>query len=151
MPGFGWVFTSLSQKPIKNFLMKVKYSLFIVFFFFVTGVKSQNIPALERIEPAFWWVGMKNPKLQLLVHGNKIANRDINFSYPGVTLIKVNKVENPNYLFLDLEISASAAPGSFPILFTKKGVKPLKYNYEIKQRDLSSKGKQGVTNKDFVY
>lgn len=131
--------------------MKIKFALLILLVLLVTGAKSQNIAALERIEPAFWWVGMKNPKLQLLVHGDKIANRDVSFTYPGVTLIKVNKVENPNYLFLDLEISASADPGKFPISFIKKGLKPLKYNYEIKQRDLVSKGKQGVTNKDFVY
>ena len=28
---------------------------------------------IERIEPAFWWVGMKSDKLQLMVHGPRIA------------------------------------------------------------------------------
>ena len=25
--------------------------------------------SLERIEPMFWWAGMKSPELQLMVHG----------------------------------------------------------------------------------
>ena len=41
---------------------------------------------IERIEPAFWWVGMKSDKLQLLVHGPRIADAapgrvDIVFSH----------------------------------------------------------------------
>ena len=35
------------------------------------GVSAQ-IPSLERVEPMFWWVGMHNPDLQLIVHGDHI-------------------------------------------------------------------------------
>ena len=69
----------------------------------------------------FWFSGMKNPKLQLLVHGDNIAASTISLTYPGVKLVKVNKVENPNYLFVDLEISASAKAGKFPINFSANG------------------------------
>ncbi len=105
---------------------------------------------LERIEPMFWFTGMKETKLQLLVHGDDIALTGVRLSYPGVTLVKVNKVENPNYLFLDLEISATAKPGKFPINFSQNG-KKLTYNYELRKRDKSSIRHQGVTNKDFIY
>lgn len=43
-----------------------------------------QLPDLERIEPMFWWTGMKNPGLQLIVHGNKIAERSVQFNYAGV-------------------------------------------------------------------
>ncbi|WP_423147739.1 glycoside hydrolase family 13 protein [Rubrolithibacter danxiaensis] len=118
---------------------------------FVCFTTVAQVPALERIEPAFWWVGMKNNKLQLLVHGNKIADRNVALNYPGVTLKKVNKVESPNYLFLDLEIAATAKPGTFPIEFAKQGTKPLKYSYTLNKRDYSSNRTQGVTSKDLIY
>ena len=88
------------------------------------GVTAQ-IPALERVEPMFWWVGMSNPNLQLIVHGNNIASRNVGaLNYPGVKLVAVHKVENPNYLFLDLRIFSAASPGTFPINFIKaKGEK----------------------------
>jgi glycosidase len=108
------------------------------------------VPALERIEPAYWWTGMKNPFLQLIVHGNNIAERNVELQYPGISLKEVHKVENPNYLFLDLEISAGTAPGTFPIRFTKKGERELRYTYELKARDHALKA-QGVTNADLIY
>jgi glycosidase len=113
------------------------------------NVKAQ-VPPLERVEPAFWWVGMKSSALQLVVHGDKIAARTVTLDYPGVTLKQVHQVENPNYLFLDLEIAATAAPGTFPIRFTKKGEKELKFTYELKARNTAQRP-LGVTNKDLIY
>jgi len=130
----------------------MKFRPIIFFLLILTTVSAvAQVPALERIEPMNWWVGMKNPKLQLIVHGNKIGERSVKLSYPGVKLVKVNKVENPNYLFLDLEISPSAKPGVFNILFAKAGTGNLQYRYELKQRDHSPNRAQGVTSKDLIY
>ncbi|WP_110833990.1 glycoside hydrolase family 13 protein [Pedobacter nutrimenti] len=106
---------------------------------------------LERIEPMSWWVGMHNPKLQLLVHGDQIASLQVQLNYPGVTLKEVHKVENPNYLFLDLEIAAETKAGQFPIVFTKEGKKKLSYTYELKNRTQSASRVQGVSSKDLIY
>ena len=84
------------------------------------GVNAQK---LERVEPMFWWAGMHNPKLQLLVHGTDIGSLEAKINYPGVRLAEIHKVENPNYLFLDLEISAEAKAGKFLIVFNKNGKK----------------------------
>src|SRR5687767_595128 len=112
--------------------MVMKFKLILLFLLVsFNGIDAQTLPALERIEPAFWWVGMKNQNLQLLVHGDKVADSEVSFNYDGVTLKKVNKVENPNYLFLDLEISSSAIAGTFPITLKKKGSKAMKYIYEL--------------------
>jgi len=107
--------------------------------------------------PTHWWAGMKWNKVQVMVHGNKIAD-----DFPmikmgpggvklatGVNLVKINRVENPNYIFLDLVIDASAKPGRFSFPF----VKNLDIQYELKAR---RKGKgndyaQGVTSRDFIY
>ncbi len=75
---------------------------------------------LERVEPMNWWTGMQEPDVQLLVYGKNISESEVSINYPGVTLEKINKVENPNYLFLDLKIGASTTPGKFPILFSQK-------------------------------
>ena len=29
---------------------------------------------ISRLEPACWWVGMKNPELQIMVYGKNIAS-----------------------------------------------------------------------------
>ena len=117
----------------------------------ITSSAFAQLPALERIEPSNWWVGMKNTKLQLIVHGNQIAARNVTINYPGVTLLKTNKVENANYLFLDLEISPATQPGIFPIRFEKKGAKAVVSNYELKARNVKQVKAQGVNTKDLVY
>jgi glycosidase len=112
---------------------------------------SAQIPALERVEPMFWWVGMHNPDLQIIVHGDHIADRKVELKYPGVKLVAVHKVENPDYLFVDLRVFSGTTPGTFPIKFVKAGEKPLTYRYELKKRDHSASRNQGVTSKDLIY
>ncbi|MFI5162785.1 MAG: glycoside hydrolase family 13 protein [Sphingobacteriales bacterium] len=112
---------------------------------------SAQIPALERVEHMCWWTGIINPNLQLIVHGDHIASRNVVLSYPGVKLVAVHKVENPNYLFVDLRIFSAASPGTFPIKFEKAGEKTLTYQYALKKRDHSAGRAQGVTDKDLIY
>lgn len=131
--------------------MKITKTNLICLLLLLTSSAFAQLPALERIEPANWWVGMKNNKLQLIVHGNQIANRNVSINYPGVTLLKTNKVENPNYLFLDVEISPATQPGIFPIRFEKKGDKAIVSNYELKARNVKQVKAQGVTTKDLMY
>ncbi|MGN6640485.1 MAG: glycoside hydrolase family 13 protein [Mucilaginibacter sp.] len=128
-----------------------KSLLLTVFCSLIALSLSAQIPALERVEPMFWWAGMHNPDLQLIVHGNNIASRNVELSYPGVKLVAVHKVENPNYLFVDLRIFSSASPGTFPIKFVKSGEKTLTYKYELRKRNTSADRAQGVTDKDLIY
>ena len=104
---------------------------------------------LERIEPAFWWKGMKNPELQILVYGKEVANHEISIS-DGIQIKDIRKVDNPNYVFITVdtnEISVS----KFTINI-KKGKKNLaSYTYELKQRNPGSANRESFTSKDFMY
>jgi glycosidase len=107
-----------------------------------------------EVYPNHWWAGMKNPKLQLMIHGDGIADGvgNVSINYPGLKVEKVNKVENKNYLFVDLSVSPLAKPGKFQITVRKQG-SPAVLAYELKPRR-PGKGKQyaqGVTSADFVY
>lgn len=130
--------------------MRAKFVSLFLLFFALTGMSLAQ-QASPRVEPSFWWVGMKNPKLQLLVHGDKISEYAVSLSYPGIRLEKVNKVENPNYLFLDLDIGPATLPGKFSIHFNKKGAAKQRFLYELKARDKSANRIQGVTGKDLIY
>ena len=117
-------------------------------------------PSVERINPTNWYVGMKNPKLQLLVYGKNIKDFEVKINYQGVTLEKVNKVENPNYLFLDLNIAPETKAGQMDIELSKtiqvqKGRKKaidqiikITQPYQLKVRD---KKPQVIDSKDFIY
>ncbi len=124
---------------------------FILIYLFSSASTYGQLSDLDRIEPSNWWVGMTNENLQLLVRGKNIAERSVEIQTETVQLVKVNKTDNPNYLFLDLKISKSAQPTKFNIVFKKDKSKNLSYEYELKQRDVSANRNQGVSSKDLIY
>ncbi|MGM0619536.1 MAG: glycoside hydrolase family 13 protein [Bacteroidota bacterium] len=105
----------------------------------------------ERVEPMFWWAGMKSPDLQLMVYGENISATDVSLEYPGVELVAVSKVQNPNYLFIDLKLAEDVKPGSFNILFQKENETEETYNYELKAREKDSASRKGFDQSDVIY
>ncbi|MBU3713984.1 MAG: alpha-amylase [Ferruginibacter sp.] len=96
---------------------------------------------------------MKNPSLQLMIHGKEIGNaKAYTINYPGVEVKKINTVENKNYVFLDLNIAPSVKPGKFNIDISSTTGNQ-KISYELKQRrsGKSSSFAKGVNSKDFIY
>lgn len=108
-------------------------------------------PELKRVEPAFWWVGMKNPNLQLMVYGNQISLDDVEIGYPGVSIESISKVQNPNYIFIDLKIAPETQPGTFDILFKQNGKPVATFPYTLKQREKHSSDREGFNSSDVIY
>src|SRR5689334_19289735 len=91
---------------------------FIAALLISTAALCQKQPLdIQRVEPPFWWVGMKNHELQVLVYGKNIAAAQPTLQYEGVELLRSEKTENPNYQFLFLNVNPSAKAGTIPITF----------------------------------
>lgn len=104
---------------------------------------------LERVEPAFWWKGMKNPELQILVYGKNIAHNELALS-DGVQIKDIRKVDNPNYIFITVNTNEINVP-EFSINI-KKGKKNIgSYTYELKKREPGSANRESFTSKDVMY
>ena len=126
--------------------MKKCYLLLALLLPLLVGAQAITI---DRVNPTNWWVGMKNPNVQLLVHGPGAGTLTYTIAYPGVKLVKTSTVENPNYAFLDLTIAATAKPGKVQLV-GKKGSQTVTQAWELRARDNSPKA-QGVTTADFIY
>jgi len=105
---------------------------------------------LQRVEPAFWWAGMKNPSLQLLVYGPQISALTPVINQPGVRLVQTIHTENPNYLFIDLDLR-SAVPGTFTISFQEKGKTRQTYAYTLHERASGAALRKGFSTADVMY
>ncbi len=126
----------------------VKKLITFAFLLFSVSVFAQ----LDHVEPAFWWVGMKNPHLQILVNGPEISKATVSLHYQGVQLTDVHKVTSPNYLFLDLVIDSKIAkPGKFAIDFKVNGKTVDTYTYELKARAKGSSQREGFSSADVIY
>jgi glycosidase len=113
-----------------------------------TAVAADRI---ERVEPASWWVGMKDDRLQLLVHGDHVADLAPRLTYPGVSITGVERVENPNYLFVNLRLAPETKPGSFRIDFLKGRSKASSRTYVLNAREPGSADRVGFGPQDTIY
>ena len=106
---------------------------------------------LERVDPPFWWTGMKNHNLQLMVYGDNISETRPVINYEGVNLKTVIHVESPNYLFLNIVIDENTIAGTFNIEFKKGSKTKATYPYELRKRDANPNLYQGFDNSDVIY
>lgn len=107
--------------------------------------------SIERIEPAFWWVGFKNTSLQLMVHGEAVSDYNVQLDYPGIKVLSVVQTKNSNYMFITLDITANAKAGRLPIQFTSAGREDFIYEYELLPRKDRSSERCGFDSSDTVY
>ena len=106
---------------------------------------------VERIEPASWWVGMKDDRVQLMLHGERIADLEPAISRAGVTLERVERVANPNYLYLNLRIAPDAQPGNVPIEFRAGRRVVERHAYPLAARRDGSAKRRGFGPADAIY
>lgn len=110
---------------------------------------KRKAEGVSRIEPSFWWCGMKNPRLQLMVYGNQIASFTPKIDYPGVEIESVHPMESPNYLVIYLNV-AKAKPGKFDIQFVR-GKERITRPYELKERTGKPEERIGFNSSDVIY
>lgn len=129
-------------------IRKILSILLLGSIFAITGL-AQSFE-IERVEPDFWWTGFQNSELQLLVYGENIGYSRVEVEASGVDLLRVVTVENPNYLFIYLNITEDATAGELPIHFTT-GSEKKEYVYRLEEREGSVNRHQGFDASDVIY
>ena len=125
-----------------------KIILLSFLFFFYFALAQNEI----KVFPASWWTGMKNPHLQVMIHGKDIGLADFKFQYAGIKLEKIVRVKNPNYIFLNLTIAPTTKPGSVNFYSTGNNTRQ-QFNL-ILENPASGNGKtyaRGINSSDFIY
>jgi glycosidase len=122
--------------------LKMKNKILLIILLVSSISYSQQI---ERIEPPFWWEGFKNTSLQLLIYGENISNLDFKIKSDIVELVSVEKAENPNYIFLNLEVNDKGISGDFYIDYGENSIK-----YNINKKELDSENHFGFSSSDVL-
>ena len=125
----------------------------LIFTLLMFLVSSQLLPGasgIQRMEPPFWYTGMKNHELQIMFYGEDIAASSVSLAdYEGVRIKEVCEVENPNYLFVYLDIDGSAKPGILDFTFSE-GRKSENVPFELRPRN-TKPGAMGFSSADVLY
>ena len=123
---------------------------FVSIFLLAICCVSAHATDIQRVDPPFWYAGMKNTELQIMFYGEKIAESSFSMEkYEGVTVKEVCQVENPNYLFVYLDVTAKAKPGNLTFQF-KEGRKVTTREFELRPRN-EKQGAMGFTPADVLY
>lgn len=128
-------------------------NLFLLLIAFVIG---NAVFANHKVYPTHWYVGMKNPSVQLLIRGENIAEgvSGITTKYPGVSIEKVHYFSNKNYIAVDLIIASTAKAGRIEFKVqnsNKKGFKSFEYELKNKNDQNGKTRMVGVDTRDLIY
>lgn len=120
-----------------------KWMLIIFLGLISTSVSAQ----VEKVEPPFWWEGMRLSQVQVMLYGKDIAKLQVSSELPVVGIIKT---ENPNYIFVTIA-TENQKSGNYDITLSngKKKVKTI--SYELKKRREGSDFRKGFDASDMVY
>ena len=121
----------------------MKYILLIALALYTTMINAAV--KVDRIDPTFWYAGMKNPQVQLMLYGKNIKEAEVTTDYPGATIERIVRLDSPNYLLVYLNLSG-AQPGEMTLKVDGKKVK-----YQLKQREKAGAERYGFTNEDVLY
>ena len=120
----------------------------------VAAFSMMAAPQIDIVDPPYWWTGMENDTLQIMLHGDDIRDCHVNVDYPGVKLLDVARLDNPNYQFLYLLVTDEAQPGTINITLNdlklrrnSQAVIP----YELRQRDANARDIKGFDASDVLY
>jgi len=123
----------------------------LLFLLIIFNLHSYGQDFLFHVEPLNWWVDMKSPKFEILVHGDKVGECDVNISDERIKLIKAINLENPNYIVLGIQILERSKAFSFDIEFSKEGKLFEKYNYQLLKKSKRNIVKDTYNSSDVIY
>ncbi|MFZ9718144.1 MAG: cyclomaltodextrinase N-terminal domain-containing protein, partial [Chitinophagaceae bacterium] len=120
-----------------------------IFLLFSNLLIAQSV---SEVYPSHWWVGMKNPQLQLLVYGKGIGTtKQVRFSYAGVKLQRIHRFANQNYLALDLIIAERTKPGNINIEFEGEQTTSIEYALHQRREGKGQSFAKGISSADLIY
>jgi len=119
---------------------------FLIIFCYLLSSQNGQAQKIERVEPIFWWVDMKTD-LQLMIYGKDLKDCQVKVREEGMKVKKVHAAENPNYLFVDVDVTK---PGKYNIDFSK-GKKVTTVTYQIFPRRENSANRIGFNSADAIY
>lgn len=129
---------------MKQTLLTVMAVLSLLFPF-----SSKSYAVIKKVAPTFWWAGMKNSELQVLLYGDDISSSEVSISSKDIYLKEIVRQSNSNYLIIYLDLNDAKAQ-KFDIIL-KNGRKVTKVPYELKERTRKGSDIEGFTSSDVLY
>lgn len=115
-----------------------------------SDLPDSAVVSINKIDPPYWFAGMKNPSLQIMLYGEGVGSVSaVTTECNNVQVDSVVHLDSPNYLLVYLNV-AKAQPGTIALnlLFDNcKQVVP----YELRAREMAPEERIGFDSSDVLY
>lgn len=125
-----------------------KSFLLLACFLFLTCLSYSQV---SQVEPPHWYVGMKEPKLQLMVYGKDIGQYKVTTNFKGFKINGTHTTDNSNYLFINVLLNKNCKPGTVELVFWKDQNPIDTVLYTLLPRDPGSATREGFNTSDVIY
>jgi neopullulanase len=124
----------------------------VLFLFIVTDIRtsSPSAPLILKVEPPSWWTNHTINPVRLLIRGKNLTGARVRSTSAFLTPSNTRVNEAGTYLFVSLNISRSAKPGSYRLnVETQQG--SASFSFEILRPLDARTNFQGITPDDVIY
>ena len=104
--------------------------------------------------PTNWFTQMQFNKIQSLFRNTNanFSKATVNANYPGLKVLGVHHFENGHYIAVDIEIAATAKPGTVNFVFTNQGEKTnTPWSLLPRRKGRGTLFAQGINPSDLIY
>ena len=104
--------------------------------------------------PTNWFTQMQYNKIQILFRNTNVNFTEVkvNANYPGLKVLGVHHFENGHYIAVDVEIAATAKPGTVNFIFNNKGAKTnTPWSLLPRRKGRGTLFAQGINPSDLIY
>ena len=107
-------------------------------------------PSVTKVDPPSWWANHTINPVRLLVRGTNLSGARVSSDSSALRVSRVFVNQRGTYLFVDVDISRSARPGSYSLLVqTPSGRSTIPFKIEPPLDPRSNF--QGITTDDVIY
>ena len=139
---------SLVHRKGESSLFSASLRLCGLVFLFSAAIMAQS-PTVEKVDPPNWWTEMTINPVRVLLRGTGLKNATVTVP-TGLSAGNYKYSDNGHYLFFDLAIPPTTAPGMKKLSVTGNG-KSTSFDFEIKSRPSPAGKYQGFSPDDVIY
>ena len=147
---FAFICAVLSVFCASTFRLASAYSFILAALIVVSGAPQSGAPSVTKVEPPSWWARHTINPVRLLIRGQNFAGARVRPTSPILQTSAVLVNHNGTYIFVTVQISPNARPGSYPLIVeTAHGRATIPFTIEAPLADKTNF--QGITTDDVIY
>ena len=114
------------------------------------NLPDSAVVSIDKVDPPCWFVGMKNPSLQVMLYGEGVGNAtNVVTDCANVQVDSVVSLDSKNYLLVYLNV-AKAQPGDMNLYLVFDNCKQA-VPYELRAREVAPEERIGFDAGDVLY